>query len=483
MGRWRILVPTVLTRCMLALLLALLAAALWLGAGQSSETKKAFAAAVVALLAAWKVLPWLSRQLSRLGTIWVWVALTLLCLVVKGAWVVLVQVPMEGDYATFWGYATALAQEPVLDGGRYMALFPHIFGYASFLSWFIRLLGQPPLLAQWLNVLLTICSGSLLFLLAKRWWSLPGGVCAYLLWIVCPSQTMYNSLVLSEPLYTTLLLLFLYLITGPLPGVFWKAALLGAGAGLVLRWFNGIRPIAAVLIIALVLWRFLLAPDGLKESKARWQWLPLMAALAAVYLLTGPLWQGHIAARIGEEPSSTPGYSILVGFNAQSRGCWNQEDSNLLNEYSSQPGVTAQQAQEYAMEAAKERITSGQVDFLQLFREKLRGFLGADSACVSYSSQVVRHVLWFARACNAYYYFLLLLAGGGGVMLWRRGDRSAVLLLPLYVLGLTSAQMLVEVAGRYHYSILPVLMLLGQGLLFPPHPGREKKLQKNQETA
>ena len=39
MGRWRILVPTVLTRCMLALLLALLAAALWLGAGQSSETK------------------------------------------------------------------------------------------------------------------------------------------------------------------------------------------------------------------------------------------------------------------------------------------------------------------------------------------------------------------------------------------------------------------------------------------------------------
>ena len=75
----------------------------------------------------------------------------------------------SGDYATFWGYAKALARQPVLEGGRYMALFPHIFGYSSFLSWFIRLLGPGALLAQGLNVLLTAASGSLLFLLGRRW--------------------------------------------------------------------------------------------------------------------------------------------------------------------------------------------------------------------------------------------------------------------------------------------------------------------------
>jgi len=37
------------------------------------------------------------------------------------------------------------------------------------------------------------------------------------------------------------------------------------------------------------------------------------------------------------------------------------------------------------------------------------------------------------------------------------------LLAPLYILGLTLAQMLVEVAGRYHYSMIPMLLLLGQG--------------------
>lgn len=130
----------------------------------------------------------------------------------QGAWVLLVRVPPSGDYATFWGYAKALAGQPVLEGGRYMALFPHIFGYSSFLSWFIRLLGPGALLAQGLNVLLTAASGSLLFLLGRRWWGLPAGISAYLLWIVCPSQTIYNSLVLSEPLYTALLLLPLYVL-------------------------------------------------------------------------------------------------------------------------------------------------------------------------------------------------------------------------------------------------------------------------------
>ena len=154
-----------LTRIMLGLALALLAGGLILGAGQNGETRKALALALVVLLVLWKGLPPLCRRLGRLGAVRAWLALTLLCLAVKGAWVLLVRVTPSGDYATFWGYANALAQQPVLEGGRYMALFPHIFGYASFLSWFIRLLGPGELPAQGLNVLLTAASGGFLFLL------------------------------------------------------------------------------------------------------------------------------------------------------------------------------------------------------------------------------------------------------------------------------------------------------------------------------
>ena len=204
---------TILTRIMLALALALLGAALLLGARQNGETAKAFGLAVLAAAVLWKGLPWLSRRLAVLGAVRGWIILTALCVVLKGAWVVLVRVPLSGDYATFWGYANWLAKLPVLNNGQYMALFPHIFGYSSFLSWFIRMFGSGELLAQWLNVALTALSGSFLFLLAKRWWGLAAGASAYLLWIICPSQTIYNSLVLSEPLYTAMLLGVLLLLT------------------------------------------------------------------------------------------------------------------------------------------------------------------------------------------------------------------------------------------------------------------------------
>lgn len=263
-------------------------------------------------------MPLLCRWLEQLGAVRIWLVLTLLCLAVKGAWVLLVRVTPSGDYATFWGYANALAQQPVLEGGRYMALFPHIFGYSSFLSWFIRLLGPGELLAQMLNVVLTAVSGSFLFLLGRRWWGPPAGISAYLLWIACPSQTIYNSLVLSEPLYTTLMLGALVLLTAEGR----RPILRGVAAGLVLRWFNGVRPIAAVVIIALLSWRLVLKPEEwlLEESRRYW-------------------------------------------------------------------------------------------------------------------------------------------------------------------LGLTCAQMLVEVAGRYHYSLIPVLLLLGQAALFPPAPAETKIFQKNRESS
>ena len=49
--------------------------------------------------------------------------------------------------------------------------------------------------------------------------------------------------------------------------------------------------------------------------------------------------------------------------------------------------------------------------------------------------------------------------------LWRQKTGTIALMAPLYVLGLTSAQMLVEVAGRYHYSLLPMLMLMAQAAI------------------
>lgn len=474
-------------RLMLAVFLLLVVDVLYLVLTRGSAYRQDLLLGAACAAAAVLLLPAVTPLLERLGPLRLWLALSLLCLAVKGAWILLVRVPVEGDYLVFWDYAGFLADTETLTNGRYIALFPHIFGYSSFLSWFVRLFGTGELLAPWLNVALSLCAGSLLFQLGRRWFSLGAGAAAYLFWIACPSQTMYNSLVLSEPLYTALILAFLLLMTelDRRTGRLRRPALAGAAAGLggalLLRWVNGVRPIAAILLIAAFLWVLLLNARRLAEREWRGVWLPFLAALIAAYLLTGPLWSGHIARRIGEVPSSTPGYSVLVGFNGDSGGQWNWEDSSRLFAYSDLPGSTAQEVQERMLDDALARITSGQIDFPALIQDKLRTFLGSDDACVGYSSAALGHIRRYTLLCNGFYDACLLLALAGAVRLWRRGSGTPALLAPLYVLGLTSAQLLVEVAGRYHYSLLPMLILMAQAAV-PERPVRWPRLQKKEGT-
>ena len=373
-------------RLLLTAFFILAVSALAVGISQGERYLQAFALALLGLFLYTALCVPAAKRLEHLGPLRLWLLLTILCTAIKVFWIWRVRVPLAGDYSVFWGYANALSERTTVYGGRYMALFPHIFGYADFLSWFIRLSGPQPMLAPVLNVLLTVCSGSFLYHLCLRWFHLPAATLAYLLWILCPSQTIYNSLVLSEPLYTALILGVLSLLTeterfAALKGYpLWMGVLSGTAGGVLLRWVNGVRPIAAILLIALLLWLSLLNLNRLAARNWRRWWGLCMAGVLGAYALLGPVWNARLSVRIGEEPAHTPGYSLLVGFNPDSGGRWNQEDSDRLYGYSDQPGATAQWTQEQLLADAEARILSGEIDFSKLLKQKLRTFLGSDDA-------------------------------------------------------------------------------------------------------
>ena len=469
-------------RAMLALFLLICGASLILGATQDRDHLLCLGYAVIALPILWMCLPPVLTWLAGLGETKSLLLLSGLCLLGKLAWVLAVRVPISGDYAVFWGYANSLSAQATISGGRYLALFPHIFGYAQFLSLFLCVLGNGEWLPPLINVLLTVCAGYLIFSLCLSWLGLRGAICAYLFWIACPSQTMYNSLVLSEPLYTTLILAYLLLITKVLHGRPGRRPLLagvwaGMGGGILLRLIQGTRPIASIWIVAVIIWTAVLNPALFRKRDWAKRCLSFVSVCLLIYLLSGPVWNQLITSRIGEAPSTTPGYSVLVGFNESSLGRWNQADSQQLMAYSSQPGSTAQGVQEQMLSDAMDRICSGCIDYPHLFTQKLRIFLGSDDSCVSYSVSVLRHSGWFSKLCNSFYYLCILAAIMGALRLWREKTHSTYALVPLYVIGLTLAQMVVEVAGRYHYSIIPMLILMGQPALcsLRPPSGRAGK--------
>lgn len=415
------------------------------------------------LLLAKRYLPKLPARLSERSLLPV---LTVLCVAVKTAWVLLVRVQPKGDYYTFFSFAQQLAASWQVES-RYVALFPHIFGYSSFLSVFFAFLPSgahlPAAIA--LNVILSTVSGILLFAIGKRLWGVQAGAIAYLLWIFCPSQTVWNSMVLSEPLYTMLILLFIYALVRysameiSLP----KRLLCGVLCGLLLRFVNLCRPIAVIFVIALVIWLFVLNVGNLRDAAYRRKWLPFVIALCAVYFALGPLCDALISSRLGEEAASLPGYNIYVGFNAKTLGKWNSADSDLLFSYSEQG--TAQYAQQQMLEEAKARITAGNYSLPVLLKGKLNHFLGQDASCISPVAECLSDRDTAELVCNAYYYVLLVLCLIDTVRAYRQDRAGAMTVGSLYLIGLTLAQMLVEVAGRYHYSMLPFVILHSAALL------------------
>lgn len=423
------------------------------------------------------------RLAERLGTRRSLLLLLGICLIVKLLWVLKNPIEPDSDYATFYRVAKELREGIPLSDPLYVALFPHILGYSTFLSLFMRIFGTGLLVPVLLNVALSLVSAGAIFYLGDRLGGLRMAAGATLLWSLCPSQTIYNMFVLSEPLYTTLILLFLCLVTWlfyaeVLPGT--RAAGLGILGGLLLTGINAVRPIAVILMIALVLWLGLLHMESWREKTFRRTWLIFLAVLIAAWMLFGSLWNSYLTQRVGQEPSSLPGFNICVGLNSDSYGTWNIEDSTQLQEYRDTPGATAVEIQGKFMEEARQRLLFGEIDLLHLLGQKLRGFLWKDSVCVHYARNVLTNTTALNALCNGFYHMTMLLAFAGAVLLLKQGDRSPLFLPMVFVIGLTLAQLLVEVAGRYHYSIVPMFCLLSAWFISRLTPRRQNKNDSGQ---
>jgi len=388
------------------------------------------------------------------------------CFVINLAWVLIIRIEPFSDYDKYWQVAISLATGTEIEDAWYIAMYPHILGTASFLSVFVRVFGQSVLMVSIVNVLLTTLSGLLIFYITLDIKDKETAAAASLLWAVCPCKLMLNSLVFSEPLYTCLILLFLFMLLRLHRDIsadskyWWMCIVEGSLLGFLLQCINIVRPIAGILLIALFIWLLLLRGAELKNLRLWCSWAFVLLPFLFMYSAIGNMWTDHVARLVGMEPAAMPIYNIYVGFNEATQGQWSPEDMDLLFSYMSQPGVTPSMAQESLIPLLQERMSSG-IDYFRLFSSKLIAFMGNDELG-GYTYRFTRPEMFVKLGMvigNVFYYGVLLLAVCGLVGMFREKQRSSVLMLPLYVLGLTLAHMLVEVANRYHYSIIPMIII------------------------
>ena len=389
------------------------------------------------------------------------------CLLLNGIFAYKFRPAQAADYRTFFQVAKDLSSGAHPGMKDYVAMFPHVLGYAWFLSLFLRVFGQHLAVAVGLNLVFTVLSGMILFVLVLKAADLASATWAYLFWILCPSKMFYNTMSLSEPYYTFLLLFFFLLvysvseqISAGKPGQITKAIAIAAVCGGLLTLVQAARPIAAVPMIALILWILFLADRD--SFRKQWKsWAVFILVLVAAYGVGQNIWRAYATEQLEQVPPALPGYNIYVGFNTETNGSYSDTDMNLLQDrYFGEYEKNAVAAQQRMLEDARERVNEARPVLARLMIAKLRTLLGDDEGGVYYAMESLSNGQ-YRFGClfsNIWYYLICLFSWIGLIRLWHREERGAALFLILFAVGLILAQLLVEVAARYHYALIPILL-------------------------
>ena len=435
--------------------------------GQGKWLYISLAGAALLCLAAYATARHFPDFLTNISTKKWLILLTLTCIAVKLLWVILVRIEPHNDYARFYETAIQLSESYALENAKFFAIFPHILGYASFLSLFFSLFGAGTLWAPLLNVGLTTISMLLIYYICDKLCGKKMAVIACLLWTILPSQTIYNMFALSEPLYTTLLLCIwaLFLLTDQKmrAGDVKKGMAGFFMMGIVAAVLNTIRPIGLIVLISIVMYFFILTMNSMKDKKILWTRLSGALAMLVLYFALSFGSNLYIESRVGEPPVAVSGYNMYVGFNVSASGLWNEEDSALFYSYVNDDTLSAVEVQEKMFAHFEERILDGHINCPVLFAKKFNAMWSRDSACVTYMSGVIqapetKTALNFL--CNSFYYFLALCALAALWFVWKRREKPMILIVLLFFIGLVLAHMLVEVATRYHYSGMAALVIM-----------------------
>lgn len=394
----------------------------------------------------------------------------------------------SSDYATYYQVAALLAEGRLAGSGfaGYVAAYPHVFGFPWLLSLLFRITGP-----TWSGgLLLNVCFSMLAVFFAYRAARLLGGrLCGFLalgLGALWPSQILYSAILASEPAFTAALMLafwlFVYLMRYPqTAGTAEQSVFLSAVLGAVLALAGALRPMAIILLIAVLLCllpcrtpfdenrRMLHGP----VTRAACQgWFRALITLFA-YVLCAQLITGAVSLRVAQPlpPSGAAfGYSLMVGVNQEANGAWNAADAELFNRLLAERG-DPRAAHGQALSIAAERIRADPRGMYALAMRKFAYLwenddYGADWVKVFLDQQgrltpERQSAIELFRVLGRWFYAAALLFSAlCGLRLRKRPEANPAQALMLLFVGTALLHLALETQNRYHYFVLQAFMLL-----------------------
>lgn len=401
----------------------------------------------------------------------------LLALIPRVIWFTNISTVLESDFYTYHTLASALARGQVIYA-NYIGLFPHVLGYPAVLSFFYRIFGPDVLVAQWLNAIFAATTAFLIYFLGTRLSNRYFGLLSAVILVLWPSHVFYSTIVSTEALFTLLfigVILLFYFALNAQVGL--KSIVIYLVLGMSTGILNAVRPMGLLILASIALFMLVQTIGSTNDRKIWGLRFTFLIVLYLGYSLSTSITQ-HAIQDLIKRPvgSNFLGYSMLVGSNYQSAGAWNPDDSEHLSQVYQQGSVHPDEVNRILFSWAIDRIASDPLRFLKLQYEKSRLIWQADD----YAVEINRRLLdpqergWFNIPSNVVqlmqlstlYYIVVILIGISSAVwgIWKR-EINFVLFIVILILANWLLYVFVEVQGRYHYHLIPLLAILaGYGL-------------------
>lgn len=404
-------------------------------------------------------------------------------------------IPVEPDseFETYYRIANHLLNGTLFTEGaadrHYIALYPHTIGYPLLLLPVFRLFGATVNNALYTNLACSMLAVMLAGHIGYRLKGCLGMVIITALMSLWPSHIFYSNMVATEPAFTLLLLVATELMVSVLdrrqnslfvraPG---RLLLLLCLLGIVLALANAIHPTTLLLLVAFAAVQLGMGKEGRQYThgiglqNAVSRSMLCLALVMIFYFGTGMVIRQTIEDTIMEEPVGSlaaPGYNLMVGVNTQSMGQWNQEDADFFATAYEAIG-SADEAHKACMGRALERIAAEPENTLDLLIYKFRNLWQTDDFGIDWNllwadqqgtlTPELSALLEGWRPVGRTAYMMLLLLSLLAVMgAWQRirAPHPMMMVCILFFLGTALAHMLLETQVRYHYNMIPFLILL-----------------------
>ena len=390
-------------------------------------------------------------------------------------WGLTVQTRIESDYGLYLRMGMYYAENGRPEVNRYLlTVAPNAVTYSVLTGLLIRLFGNPAGTLVAFTEILHLGNVLMVYGIGRKLTSVPRAFFAAAVFALLPENIFYSNIpgIEAPAMFTALAGLLLVLIGRERKTAVRTVICLCGGAVLMLS--ACIRPNAYAVLSAAVI----LLIRGKEPAKRKCLRLVAMLAGAAV------VFAGYQALRAdlfaGEEPVSGVGWSLYEGLDLENGGMWTEEKSarciEVINAY------PPKEADAIFRKEGLERFGS------YTFPEKLLMLLRKGGA-LWYDSRYALFALENSAAADpwirlANFSWALCLAAMAGGLLYRarhplNRKTGAAAGLTLTIILLTTAWHLIGTSvGRYHYMLIPFVLLLTAALL----PGAKDPMMKEADA-